>query len=176
MADKIDREHGELRRRRVDEREVPDAVEDDHAGVGVGLPVDADLQTVRGQPFGQTCAPFDDGDRPVQGFVQVDVGPAVGVLEHHQAQAADVLKVLGALGISFGLLFFVLYLGLPAFAAIRIQSGGHQRYLSVDGPNIVGMLRWVAAVCAWTGRWDRRAHRGGWSWSTGCRNATPPNW
>jgi len=62
-----------------------------------------------------------------------------------------VFIVLGALGISFGLLFFVLYLGLPAFAAIRIQSGGHQRYLSVDGPNIVGMLRWVAAVCAWTG-------------------------
>lgn len=62
-----------------------------------------------------------------------------------------VFIVLGVLGVSFGLLFLVLYLGLPAFAAIRIQSGGHERYLNLDGPNIVGMLRWVAAVCAWTG-------------------------
>ncbi len=60
---------------------------------------------------------------------------------------------LGMLGLSFGALFAFLYLALPAYAASRISSraadpGG---YVTEDGPRVVKLLRWFAALSAWTG-------------------------
>lgn len=58
---------------------------------------------------------------------------------------------LGVLGISFGTAFTFAYLALPVFAAIRLGSQSADSYLTQDGPRIVGVLRWFAAVCAWAG-------------------------
>jgi hypothetical protein len=62
------------------------------------------------------------------------------------------LIVLGAVGLSLGLVYFLAYLSLPAFAALRLGSHGDpERYLREDGPRIVRALRWFAAIYAWFG-------------------------
>jgi hypothetical protein len=58
---------------------------------------------------------------------------------------------LGILGVSFGSVFVFAYLALPVFAATRVSSYGAPRYLEEDGPRIAHLLRWLAAICAWTG-------------------------
>jgi hypothetical protein len=59
---------------------------------------------------------------------------------------------LGVCGLSFGTLFLAAYLIFPVIAAIRLTStGGPDAYLRQDGPRVVAALRWIAAVCAWTG-------------------------
>jgi hypothetical protein len=59
--------------------------------------------------------------------------------------------VLGMLGISFGSIFALAYVGLPVLAAIRISDRGAAAYVEGDGPRIAGALRWFAAVAAWAG-------------------------
>ena len=58
---------------------------------------------------------------------------------------------LGVLGLSFGTVFLVAYLALPVYAATRVSGDGAASYLEEDGPGIAKLLRWVAAICAWTG-------------------------
>lgn len=60
---------------------------------------------------------------------------------------------LGMLGLSFGLLFMVLYLALPAYAASRLSSraAAPAGYALDDGPRVLRLLRWFAALSAWTG-------------------------
>lgn len=57
---------------------------------------------------------------------------------------------LGALGLSFGAIFCFAYLALPAYAASRLASTP-ERYVPDDGPRVIMLLRWFAAICAWTG-------------------------
>lgn len=58
---------------------------------------------------------------------------------------------LGVLGISFGAVFAFLYLALPVFAASRLSGGDADTYGSEDGPQVLRMLRWFAAIAAWAG-------------------------
>jgi hypothetical protein len=59
---------------------------------------------------------------------------------------------LGVCGLSFGTVFVVAYLIFPVIAAIRLSSTGDpEAYLRQDGPRVVAALRWLAAICAWTG-------------------------
>jgi hypothetical protein len=54
------------------------------------------------------------------------------------------LMALSAIGCSS--LYWVLYLALPAVAALLIASKGADRYLAEDGPPIVRALRWLAGA------------------------------
>ncbi len=60
---------------------------------------------------------------------------------------------IGALGLSFGAVFGFLYLVLPAYAATRLsaQADHPTSYAAEDGPRVLRLLRWFAAVSAWTG-------------------------
>lgn len=57
------------------------------------------------------------------------------------------LLALGAIGYSS--LYWLLFLALPAFAALRIAQLGSERYLAEDGPRIVRVLRWLASAYAY---------------------------
>src|SRR5215467_7325951 len=57
--------------------------------------------------------------------------------------------IIGMLGFSLGALFLVLYLALPAFAAIQLSEAGPDDYIKSDAPRIARVLRWVMAVYAY---------------------------
>lgn len=58
---------------------------------------------------------------------------------------------IGMLGLSFGAVFAAAYVALPAFAAARVSDGGGSAYADREGPRVLGVLRWFAAVSAWAG-------------------------
>ncbi len=60
---------------------------------------------------------------------------------------------LGMLGLSFGALFAFLFVILPAYAGSRLatRSSDPASYAAEDGPRVVKILRWFAALTAWTG-------------------------
>jgi len=60
-----------------------------------------------------------------------------------------ILFVLGMVGVSGGWVFLLLYLALPAAAAIVIQSRGPERYLAEMGPRIAQLLRWLLSLHAY---------------------------
>lgn len=66
------------------------------------------------------------------------------------ARVVAVLAV-GVVGVTFGGLFLFAYLALPVVAASRLASGGASAYAENDGPRILGVLHWIAAVLAWLG-------------------------
>jgi uncharacterized protein DUF4389 len=57
------------------------------------------------------------------------------------------LLSLGAIGCSS--LYWLLYLALPALAALLISQKGVERYFAEDAPRIVRILRWLAAAYAY---------------------------
>jgi len=57
-----------------------------------------------------------------------------------------VFCALGVLGVSFGGVFFFAYLALPVVAAVRLATGHEE-----DRARITAVLRWFAAISAWTG-------------------------
>jgi hypothetical protein len=57
------------------------------------------------------------------------------------------LLALGAVGWSS--LYWLLYLALPAVAALLISQKGFERYFAEDAPRIVRVLRWLAAAYAY---------------------------
>ena len=60
--------------------------------------------------------------------------------------------VLGLVGLSFGTVFLVAYLGLPVWAAIRLSGGrSPEEYVRDDGATVMAGLRWFAALSAWAG-------------------------
>jgi hypothetical protein len=65
------------------------------------------------------------------------------------------LMALGALGCSS--LYWLLYLGLPALAALLIAQKGSADYIAADAPRITPVLSWLAGVYAYlwllTDRW-----------------------
>jgi hypothetical protein len=59
---------------------------------------------------------------------------------------------LGMLGVSLGTVFWVGYLLLPIYAASRIASlGSPARYAETDGPRVMRVLHWCAAISSWAG-------------------------
>lgn len=58
---------------------------------------------------------------------------------------------VGVLGVSFGTVFVFAYLALPVYAAIRIGAREPGAYVERDGADVVRVLHWLAAICAWTG-------------------------
>jgi len=57
--------------------------------------------------------------------------------------------IIGLLGFSLGALFLVLYLALPAFAAVHLSESPPKQFLENAGPRIARVLRWVMAVYAY---------------------------
>ena len=57
---------------------------------------------------------------------------------------------IGMLGLSFGMIFAFLYLGLPAYAASRLAKD-EAGYLDGDGKQVEKVLGWFAAITAWAG-------------------------
>src|SRR4051794_27930524 len=55
------------------------------------------------------------------------------------------LILLGWIGNPFGLL----WLGVPAVAAVMISKKGGQRYLDHDGPMLVRTLSWILSLVAY---------------------------
>jgi len=58
------------------------------------------------------------------------------------------MLAFGAIGVTFGLVFMVAYLLLPAFAAARLVSNPVEFEIA-DAPRLVRMLHWLSAVFAW---------------------------
>jgi len=57
------------------------------------------------------------------------------------------LVALGAL--SWSSLYWALYVGLPAYAALLISQNGAGRFLEEDAPRLTRVIRWVAAASAY---------------------------
>lgn len=76
--------------------------------------------------------------------VHFRVPPAPRAQRIHVLIRLVLLMALGAVGCSS--LYWVLYLALPALAALRIATLGGERYLAEDGPRMVRALRWLAGA------------------------------
>jgi hypothetical protein len=57
--------------------------------------------------------------------------------------------LIGMVGCTLGALFIVLYLGLPAFAAIVLSGDPPERFFERDAPRLTRFLRWVMAIYAY---------------------------
>ncbi len=60
-----------------------------------------------------------------------------------------ICAALGVVGVEGGALVLLLYLALPAAAAVVVQSRGADIYLSRTGPAIVRLLRWLLSFEAY---------------------------
>jgi hypothetical protein len=60
-----------------------------------------------------------------------------------------ILMVLGLIGVSFGWIVLLLYLALPAAAALVIESRGAEEYLTRTAPGIERVLRWLLSITAY---------------------------
>jgi len=56
---------------------------------------------------------------------------------------------LGYVGFSFGWLFGLLYLALPAFAAVVVTRKGGERFIDENGPPVARVLRWIIRLYAY---------------------------
>jgi hypothetical protein len=85
--------------------------------------------------------------RPASGLVELRVDRPIEMQRAHVAIRLALLLALGAIGCSS--LYWVLYVGLPAVAALLIANKGADRYFSEDGPGVLRALRWIAAAYAY---------------------------
>jgi hypothetical protein len=79
--------------------------------------------------------------------IQLEVASATSLKRIHLVVRLVLLSALGAIGCSS--LYWFLYLGLPALAAVRILQNGGTRYVSEDGAVISRVLGWLAAGYAY---------------------------
>jgi hypothetical protein len=79
--------------------------------------------------------------------VHLRIEPSATMARVHVVIRLALLLALGALGVSS--LYWLLYLVLPAIAALVISQRGAPRYLSEDAPRIVRVLRWLAGAYAY---------------------------
>jgi hypothetical protein len=79
--------------------------------------------------------------------VHLRVEPSQNMARVHVVIRLVFLTVLGAVGCSS--VYWLVYLALPAFAAMLIAQKGADRYLAENGPPIVQALRWLAGVYAY---------------------------
>jgi hypothetical protein len=84
--------------------------------------------------------------------VEFDVKPVPRFTRVQLFVRLAALLALGMLGVSLGTVFWVGYLLLPIYAASRIASlGSAAQYARNDGPRVMLVLHWFAAVNAWAG-------------------------
>jgi len=62
-----------------------------------------------------------------------------------------ILVILSIVGSVAGLLFGLVYLGLPVLAAIFVSQKGSEKFLEEDGRRMSGWLRWLIAVYSYLG-------------------------
>ena len=62
-----------------------------------------------------------------------------------------VAVILSILGGAIGWIFGLVYLVLPAVAAILVSQKGGEKYLAEDGPRVTGWLRWIVSFYAYLG-------------------------
>ncbi len=79
--------------------------------------------------------------------VQLRVVPAPRLARIHVVIRLVLLAALGTIGCSS--LYWLLYLALPALAALAVSQRGSERYLAEDGPRLLRALRWVAGAYAY---------------------------
>lgn len=79
--------------------------------------------------------------------VQLDVARSARISRLQVLVRLVLLVAVGMLGWSS--LYWALYLGLPAVAAMLILQKGPQRYQSEEGPRILRALRWLASAYAY---------------------------
>jgi hypothetical protein len=79
--------------------------------------------------------------------VEFTVSPPAEQERVHVAIRLVLLLALGAIGCSS--LYWLLYLLLPALAALLIAGHGAARYLADDAPGAVRALRWLASAYAY---------------------------
>jgi hypothetical protein len=60
-----------------------------------------------------------------------------------------IMFVLGMIGVSMGWVALLLYVALPAVAAIAIQSRGADGYLAETAPALERLLRWLLSLSAY---------------------------
>ncbi len=85
----------------------------------------------------------DMSSRPPQFTVK---HPARSARVHVVIRIATLLALAAIVGSP---LYSLLYLGLPALAALLISQKGAERYLSDNAPFLVSVLRWLAAAYAY---------------------------
>jgi Domain of unknown function (DUF4389) len=79
--------------------------------------------------------------------VQLHVEPGARMDRTQVAVRVVLLLALGAIGCSS--FYWVLYLALPAFAAVRVAQKKSDTYLLEDAPRIIRVLRWLAGAYAY---------------------------
>jgi hypothetical protein len=81
--------------------------------------------------------------------VQLDLPQPTQLSRAHLLVRLLIAMVLGVLTRAVGWPGGVLYLVLPAFAAIRVSQHGPVRYLGSDGPRLVRLLDWLLGFLAY---------------------------
>ena len=76
--------------------------------------------------------------------VQLRVTPPARLARIHVLIRLVLLAALGTLGWSS--VYWLLYLALPAVAALLVAQKGSERYLAEDGARLVRALRWLAGA------------------------------
>jgi hypothetical protein len=79
--------------------------------------------------------------------VRLRVDPPVPMSRIHVVIRLLLLAALGTVGCSS--VYWLLYLAIPAVAALRISQKGGERYLTEDAPRVLPVLRWLAAAYAY---------------------------
>jgi hypothetical protein len=83
--------------------------------------------------------------------VAFDVGRPEKFERPHVFLRILILIILSALGGVLGWVTGLVYLVLPALAAIFVSQRGPERFLQEDGPRMTGWLRWFLAFYAYIG-------------------------
>lgn len=87
--------------------------------------------------------------------VRFHAPPAAPMGRVHVVIRLALLCAIGSLGCSS--VYWLLYLVLPAIAALLVSQHGTQGYLARDAPRVVHVLKWLAAAYAYlwllTDRW-----------------------
>jgi hypothetical protein len=79
--------------------------------------------------------------------VQLRVEPPARIQRVHVLIRIVLLLALGTL--AWSSLYWLLYLTLPALAALLVANAGGERYLAEDAPSFARALRWLAGAYAY---------------------------
>lgn len=100
----------------------------------------------------------DDGPDPPARGLQLSMGMGAHPIRFRVEQPARMerihilirLLILTALGtLAWSSLYWALYIGIPAYAALLISQTSGDRYLARDAPAIVRVIRWISAASAY---------------------------
>ena len=122
-------------------------------GFGVMRSIARDMisSIARGEPAARGTSTAVSGGAMSTHPVHYHVEPAPRFTRLQLLIRAIAFCALGVVGVSFGGVLVFSYFALVVFAATRVSAHGAARYLDEDGPRIAHLLRWLAAICAWTG-------------------------